>query len=49
MLIDGPKVHVGNRRIHHGLVGCVLIGIGLVLCWDDLADWPWPLTRREDR
>jgi hypothetical protein len=37
-LIGSPQLVVRGRRIHHGLVGCWLIAIGVALILDDLPD-----------
>lgn len=39
---NGPRVYVANRfRVHHGLVGVMLITGGVILILDDLPDFPW--------
>lgn len=53
----GPRVYVLELRIHHGLAGAALVGLGVVrrdrrvaalglaLIADDIRDFPWPLQR----
>lgn len=35
------RVHLLGRRVHHGAVGCFLIGFGAVLAYHDRRDFPW--------
>ncbi len=42
------RVFVCGRRLHHGLVGAVMVGVGAVLVWHDRHDFPW-LPVREVR
>lgn len=37
----GLRVKVLGRRIHHGLVGLVLVGYGAYLAMGDADDFPW--------
>jgi hypothetical protein len=37
----GRQVRIGGRRIHHGLVGCVLIAAGVAYVVDDWHDRWW--------
>lgn len=37
------KVYIFERRLHHGLTGCILIAVGTLLCLHDRRDWPWRL------
>lgn len=36
-----------KRRCHHGMVGCMVVSLGLLLAWHDRADYrEWlPLKR----
>lgn len=38
LLGGNRKLYVRGRRVHHGLVGCVLAGVGLGLMLDDIHD-----------
>ena len=56
---DSPKVRIGGNRIHHGLVGALLVGLGIlskrwevaaagaVLAVDDIDDLSQWLDFRE--
>lgn len=37
----GKQVHVRGRRIHHGLVGALLVAAGVVYMADDWHDRWW--------
>ena len=41
----GPR-YVAGRRVHHGLVGVVLLLVGAWLALDDAKDFPWKPNRR---
>lgn len=46
-IVLGPgsvRVYVRGRRVHHGLTGIVLAGIGAALVFHDRKDFPFPLT-----
>lgn len=35
------RLYVFHARVHHGMVGLFLFGLGLWLMLDDKADIPW--------
>lgn len=39
--LPGPRLYVLRRRLHHGMVGCWLIFMGLGLILHDWKDRPW--------
>lgn len=39
------KVYVFRARVHHGLLGLLLIGLGVACCRDDWADRWWLADR----
>lgn len=39
----GPRVYLGGQRLHHGLVGCMLLAVGAALVAHDWRDRPWSL------
>lgn len=41
LLIRNRQLHLHGHRIHHGLAGLILTGIGLALMADDILDFPW--------
>lgn len=43
LLIRNRQLHLHGHRIHHGLAGLILTGIGLALMLDDWPDrwWNW--------
>jgi hypothetical protein len=38
-----PHTYVYGRRVHHGLLGCLLAIVGAALAAHDRSDFPWPL------
>lgn len=44
----GYRVYICGRRLHHGLTGALLIPLGLLLCWHDRRDFPWPTRDKDD-
>jgi hypothetical protein len=38
---DPLRLYVGNRHLHHGLDGVILLIVALILIWTDRKDWPW--------
>ena len=41
------RVYIAGYRIHHGLAGLVLAGVGAALVAHDWRDRPWPIRDRE--
>lgn len=41
------RLYVQGRRVHHGLVGALLLPLAAWMVWDDRRDFPWPLVDRE--
>lgn len=37
----GPRLYLGGVRVHHGLTGCLVAAVGLVLVWHDRRDFPF--------
>lgn len=35
------RVYFRGRRVHHGLVGAMMMAVGVVLVWHDRHDFPW--------
>lgn len=35
------RVYFMSIRIHHGLLGCMLLAVGAVLIYHDRLDFPW--------
>lgn len=35
------RLWIFKARVHHGLIGAILTGIGLALIIDDFHDFPW--------
>lgn len=42
----GRRVTVLGARVHHGLCGVVLLGVGIALALHDRRDWPWSIRAR---
>lgn len=42
-LTPDRKLYVFGFRIHHGLQGCALVALGLILTFHDRKDFPWRL------
>jgi hypothetical protein len=41
--VNGRRVYVAGRRIHHGLAGVALALVGLALAYHDRRDYPWSI------
>lgn len=35
------RCYLVGRRLHHGLVGAIFVGVGVGLALHDLKDFPW--------
>lgn len=38
------RVYLAGRRVHHGLLGCFLVGLGATLVVHDRHDFPWSFS-----
>jgi hypothetical protein len=38
---ERKRMYLFGRRLHHGLTGAVIVGLGLGLMWHDRADRWW--------
>lgn len=44
--LQGRRLYLSGYRIHHGLVGLVLLAVGAALAFNDRHDWPFRLVER---